>query len=325
MPTQDLIQKIEQARNSKVITYITGDREPFKTKIADDVVPIFAKHLDKAGQQEKISVFLYTRGGDMLAPLRLIKLLKSYTRQIEVIVPYRAHSAGTLIAIGADKIVMGRLAELSPVDPSTGHPFNPENPIDPKQKMQISVEDLHSYFLLAKEKAGVKDEQMVEVYKELVNKIHPLSLGNVYRAARMAKQITKKLLLMHFDLERDKETIEKIIKEITGDICIHGYPITRDEAKDIGLDIENADNNLGREIWQLYEAYAEKMELNKKFDPVALLGTQELASFEYCGAFIESLSLTDAFVFKGKLRRIVKDNKAGIDINIESSGWQEIN
>lgn len=323
MSTQNLIQQLEQLRNSKIIAYITGDREPFKTKIADDVVPIFNKHLDKIGTQGLISIFLYTRGGDMLAPLRLIKLLKSYTKQIEVIVPYRAHSAGTLIAIGADKIVMGRLAELSPVDPSTSHPFNPENPIDPKQKMQISVEDLHSYFLLAKEKAGVKDEQMVEVYKDLVSKIHPLSLGNVYRAARMAKQITKKLLLTHFDLQQDKEKIEKIIQEITGDICIHGYPITRDEAKEIGLNIENADNNLGRAIWQLYEAYAEKMELNKKFDPIVLLGSQEFAGFEYSGAFIESANSADAFVFKGKLRRIVKDNKAGIDINVESSGWEQ--
>jgi len=325
MPTKDLIQKIEQERNSKVVAYITGDREPFKTKIADDVIPIFAKHLERIGEQNLISIFLYTRGGDMLAPLRLIKLLKSYANQIEVIVPYRAHSAGTLIAIGADKIVMSRLGELSPVDPSTGHPFNPENPIDPKQKMQISVEDLYSYFLLAKEKAGVQDEQMVEVYKDLVNKIHPLSLGNVYRAARMAKQITKKLLLMHLDLEKDKEKIEKIIKEITGDICIHGYPITRDEAKDMGLNIENADNNLGQNIWQLYSAYAEQMELNKKFDPIALLGTQEFAELSYSGAFIESLSLTDAFIFKGKLRRVVKDNKPAIDINIESSSWEEIN
>ncbi|MFH1392517.1 MAG: hypothetical protein ABIG90_02450 [bacterium] len=325
MPTKNLIQKIEQSRGSKLVAYVTGDRDPFKTKIADDVVPIFNKHLDKIGQQDLISIFLYTRGGDMLAPLRLIKLLKSYTKQIEVIVPYRAHSAGTLIAIGADKIVMGRLGELSPVDPSTSHPFNPANPIDPKQKMQISVEDLHSYFLLAKEKAGVQDEQMVEIYKDLVKKIHPLSLGNVYRAARMAKQITKKLLLMHFNLERDKEKIEEIVKEITGDICIHGYPITRDEAKDIGLNIENADNNLGREIWQLYEAYAEKMELNTKFDPIALLGAQEFAEFNYSGAFIESANLLDSFVFKGKLRRIVKDNKAGIDINIESSGWEQIN
>jgi len=320
--TQNLIKKIEEKRNSKVITYVTGDRQPFVTKVADDIIPIFAKHLEKIGRQKTISLFLYTRGGDMITPIRLIKLIRSYADEIEMIIPYRAHSAGTLISIGADKIVMGRLGELSPVDPSTGHPFNPENPLNPKQKMEISVEDLNSYFLLAKEKAGVKDEQMVNVYEDLTAKIHPLSLGNAYRATRMAKQITEKLLLMHFDKNNDKEKIASIVKEITGDICIHGYPITRDEAADLGLNMIEPDSELEKTIWNLFETYAEKMELKKKFDPIAILGSQEVATFKYSGAFIESSDLTNSFVFNGKIRRMIKDNKASIDVNVESSAWE---
>jgi hypothetical protein len=324
METQNLIQKIEKSRSSKVITYVTGDRQPFVTKVAEDIIPIFAKHLEKIGKQDKISLFLYTRGGDMITPIRLIKLMRSYADEIEMIIPYRAHSAGTLISIGADKIVMGRLGELSPVDPSTGHPFNPENPLNQKQKMEISVEDLNSYFLLAKEKAGVKDEQMVNVFEDLTAKIHPLSLGNAYRATRMAKQITEKLLLMHFDKTDDKEKIESIVKEITGDICIHGYPITRDEADSLGLNMVEPDTELEKTMWELYENYAEKMELKKKFDPVAILGGQEMATFKYSGAFIESSDLTDSFVFNGRIRRIIKDNKASIDVNVESSAWESL-
>jgi hypothetical protein len=322
--TENLIQKIEKARNSKVITYVTGDRQPFVTKVAEDIIPIFARHLEKIGKQDKISLFLYTRGGDMITPIRLIKLMRSYADEIEMIIPYRAHSAGTLISIGADKIVMGRLGELSPVDPSTGHPFNPENPINKKQKMEISVEDLNSYFLLAKEKAGVKDEQMVNVFEDLTAKIHPLSLGNAYRATRMAKQITEKLLLMHFDKNNDKEKIESIVKEITGDICIHGYPITRDEADSLGLSVIEPDSDLEKTMWELFEVYAEKMELKKKFDPVAILGGQEMATFKYSGAFIESADLTDSFVFNGKIRRMIKDNKTSIDVNVESSAWESL-
>ncbi|MCK5123043.1 MAG: hypothetical protein KAQ87_02750 [Candidatus Pacebacteria bacterium] len=322
--TKNLIQKIQKSRNSKLITYVTGDRQPFVTKVAEDIIPIFARHLEKIGKQDKISLFLYTRGGDMITPIRLIKLMRSYANEIEMIIPYRAHSAGTLISIGADKIVMGRLGELSPVDPSTGHSFNPENPINKKQKMEISVEDLNSYFLLAKEKAGVKDEQMVNVFEDLTAKIHPLSLGNAYRATRMAKQITEKLLLMHFDKTDDQDKIESIVKEITGDICIHGYPITRDEADSLGLNMVEPDTELEKTMWELYENYAEKMELKKKFDPVAILGGQEMATFKYSGAFIESADLTDSFVFNGKIRRMIKDNKASIDVNVESSAWESL-
>ena len=322
--TQNLIKKIEKERNSKVITYVTGDRQPFVTKVADDIIPIFAKHLEKIGKQNKISLFLYTRGGDMITPIRLIKLIRSYANEVEMLIPYRAHSAGTLISIGADKIVMGRLGELSPVDPSTGHPFNPENPANPSQKMEISVEDLNSYFLLAKEKAGVKDDQMVNIFEDLTAKIHPLSLGNAYRATRMAKQIVGKLLLMHFNKDHDKETIEKITNEITGDICIHGYPITRDEAESLGLKMIEPEQNMESLMWELYEKYAERMELKKKFDPIAILGGQEMASFKFSGAFIESTDMADGFIFNGKIRRIIKDNKAKIDVNVESSIWENL-
>jgi len=89
----DLIKQIEQARSSRLIAYITGDRQPFATKIADDIIPIVAQHLEKIGKQKLISLFLYTRGGDMIAPIRLIKLIRSYAQQVEVIIPYRAPTA----------------------------------------------------------------------------------------------------------------------------------------------------------------------------------------------------------------------------------------
>ncbi|MBU4299273.1 hypothetical protein KJ636_04480 [Patescibacteria group bacterium] len=321
MNKQDLIKKIEEARDSRLITYITGDRQPFATRIADEVVPIFNRHLENFGHQKKISLFLYTRGGDMVAPLRLVKLIRSYTQDFELIIPYRAHSAGTLIALGANKILMGKLGELSPTDPSTMHPFNPVNPQNPQQKLEINVEDINSYFLLAKEKAGVKNEQMNEIYKQLGEKLHPLSLGNAYRAIRMAKQIAEKLLRIHI---KNEERIKKIVNAITSDICIHGYPITRDEAKDLGLEIEEPDAALEKDIWDLYDAYAKEMKLGIPFHPLEILDDKEMAEVKYTGAYIESDDLSNQFIFKGKVQKTIRDNKPAIDMHIDSQKWEQI-
>jgi len=133
MDKQTLISIIEGNRKSRLITYITGDRQPFATRIAEDTIPIFNRHLENLASTEKVSLFLYTRGGDLVTPLKLVKLIKSYCKEFELLIPYRAHSAGTLIALGADKIAMGRLAELSPVDPTTMHPFNPPDPSFPQR------------------------------------------------------------------------------------------------------------------------------------------------------------------------------------------------
>lgn len=325
MGRKELITGLERLRKSKVICYVTGDRAPFTTKVASDAVPLFEKHLRKIGVCNMISLFLYTRGGDILAPLSIVKLLRNYCQILEVVIPYHAHSAGTLLALGANKIVMGKMGELSPTDPSTGHPFNPQNPQIPQQKMEISVEDVNSYFLLAKEKAGIRDQGMVAVFNQLSEKIHPLALGNIYRGYRMAKTLSEKLLKLHMKPKRDEKKIRKIIDHLTGLISIHNYPVTRDEAKDLGLNIEFATGGMEDAIWAVYESYAEEMELGKPYNPLMLLGEENTKNFEQKAAFIESEQVTHAFLFRGVIQKsIVPPNQVAANVNVQSTSWEEV-
>ncbi|MCX6785858.1 MAG: hypothetical protein NTZ18_03360 [Candidatus Komeilibacteria bacterium] len=321
----DLIKKLETERNSRVISYATGDRPPFATKIAGDIIPLLGNLLDSIGKVKKISLLLYTSGGDMLAPIRIVKLIRNHCDDFEILVPYKAHSAGTLICLGADTIVMGKLGELTPVDPTTGHPFNPQDPNNPQQKLEVSVEDLNSYLLFAKEKAEVKSEQMIDAYKLLVEKLHPLSIGNAYRAYRMARLLTERLLWLHMDKEKDNEKIKKIIKEITGDITIHAYPIDRDEAIDLGLKIEKASGELDKAMCEIYEIYAEEMKLGQPFHPNELLAGKEIVEINKVGAYLETIDTSYQFTIIGKAQKIIRNNQPTIDINFESQSWVKKN
>jgi ATP-dependent protease ClpP protease subunit len=325
MTRADLIKKIETERKSRVISYATGDRPPFATKIAGDIVPLLGNLLDGIGKVKKISLLLYTSGGDMLAPIRIVKLIRNHCDEFEVLVPYKAHSAGTLICLGADTIVMGKLGELTPVDPTTGHPFNPQNPANPQQKLEVSVEDLNSYLLFAKEKAEVKSEQMIDAYKLLVEKLHPLSIGNAYRAYRMARLLTERLLWLHMDKEKDNEKIKKVVKEITGDITIHAYPIDRDEAADLGLKIEKATGEVDKSICEMYENYAEEMKLGQPFHPNELLAGKEMVEINKVGAYLETADTSYQFTITGKAQKIIRNNQPTIDINFESQSWVKKN
>ena len=94
-----LYEQIEKKFNTKLLTYITSDRRGFETQIAQDAIDIIINQLDKIGIVSKISLFLYTRGGETLSAWNLINLLRLYCDELEVIVPHKAHSAGTLISI----------------------------------------------------------------------------------------------------------------------------------------------------------------------------------------------------------------------------------
>lgn len=319
MSKTDLIKKLETERTSRVITYATSDRAPFATKIANDIIPLLGNQLDAIGKVKKISLFLYTSGGDMFAPIRIVKLIRNHCDEFEILVPYKAHSAGTLICMGADTIVMGKLGELTPVDPTTDHPFNPQNPSNPQQRLPVSVEDLNSYLLFAKEKAGVKEDQMIDSYKLLVEKLHPLSIGNAYRAYRMAKMVSERLLWLHMD--KNDEKIKKIVKEMTGDITIHAYPIDRDEATELGLKIEKATDGVDKTMRELYDIYADEMKLGQPFHPNELLAGKDAADFERPGAYLETTDLAYQFTFAGKVQKTIKNNQPSIDLNFESQSW----
>jgi ATP-dependent protease ClpP protease subunit len=91
---------IEKKRKTRVIGYFTGDRPNLETVIAGDVVNIFVDLLEEIGICQKISLFLYTNGGQTMAAWRLVNLLRSYCDDLEVIIPFKALSAGTLISLG---------------------------------------------------------------------------------------------------------------------------------------------------------------------------------------------------------------------------------
>ena len=91
-----LYTQLEKEFNSKMIAYVTSDRPNMGAQIASDVIDCFIDHLDKIGSCEKISLFLYTRGGDTSAARNIVNLLRMYCNTLQVIVPHKAHSSGTV-------------------------------------------------------------------------------------------------------------------------------------------------------------------------------------------------------------------------------------
>ncbi|MBU2262998.1 MAG: hypothetical protein KKF02_13950 [Proteobacteria bacterium] len=99
----ELIRKIQKPRGSKVIVYFTGDRQPFASQIAEDAVLPLYKHLlalkAVEPKMDKIDLFLYTRGGDVGVPWRIVTMLREFYSEISVLIPYKAYSAGTMVRL----------------------------------------------------------------------------------------------------------------------------------------------------------------------------------------------------------------------------------
>ncbi|MCK4241415.1 MAG: hypothetical protein KAX30_07305, partial [Candidatus Atribacteria bacterium] len=96
---ETLIGNLEKERGSKVIVYFTGDRQPFGSRIAEDVVRPLYEHLvnlDFNEGSKVIDLFLYSRGGDVSVPWRIASMVREFCKEFNVVVPYKAQSAATL-------------------------------------------------------------------------------------------------------------------------------------------------------------------------------------------------------------------------------------
>lgn len=319
-----IIRRIELSRNSRVIAYITADRRNLGAQLAEDVVPLFFEHLQRIGETERIDLFLYTRGGYTLAPNRLVHLLREHCKHLGVLIPWRAHSAGTTLALGANEIVMHRMGELGPIDPSVANEFNPVDPKDPegKRRITISVEDVTAYLSLATERANVPAQGMETVFGALTRELHPLALGNIHRQYLLIRTMGKRLLGLHMNLVEDAKKIDEIIDILTEKLYFHAYTISRHEAKNaVGLNVSYPEKALESDLWDLYLLYKEDLGLDGgeiNFETIA--GTDAAREFAVDSAVIESEDLLNSFRYKGTIRKRKVGEKVEFDVQVKS-GW----
>jgi hypothetical protein len=229
-----LIKEIETIRGSQVFTFLTSVRVGVPAQIAEDQVRVFFEHLLllPARPVEKLDLFLVSNGGNGVVPWRLVSLFREFATSFNVLIPYRAYSAATLIALGADHIVMGPFGEIGPIDPTVSNDFNPKED-GTGRILGISVEDVKAYVNFIKNTVGITHEdELVKAIEILAQKVHPLALGNVERFVLQNRMMARKILKTHMVGHDDEHVISEVVENLASKLYFHGHPINRREARD---------------------------------------------------------------------------------------------
>jgi Serine dehydrogenase proteinase len=315
-----LLQKIEKARNSRALLYVTGDRANQETIIHSDVLDHFVEHLDAVGVTGRISLILYTRGGDGMAAWSLFNLVRMFCDELEIIVPMKAHSAGTMMAIGADRIVMTKQATLSPIDPSINHALAPAvigAPVG--TRAPVSVEAVKGYLDLAKDALGTKH---ADVMLEISRQVHPLVLGETYRRRQQTQALAEKLLAPHVKSVEDRK---KIISFLSSDSGSHDYTLNRREVAALGLPVLKCPARLYEILSALYKDFRDEMKLRTPFSASEFPPNAQTA-FTNLRALIESTSAPAVqFITEGTfVRQSLPPPNVGeqVRVDVTAEGWR---
>lgn len=327
-----LIRQIEQARNSRLIVAIWGDRQNLGTHIAFDVQVLFFDHLQRIGETDRIDVLIYSTGGQTLAAWGLANLVREFCTHVGVLVPYRAYSAATLFALGANDIVMTRLGQLSPIDPSITTPLGPTVQVattpGQSQVVPVSVEDVVGYLNLARDEARLEGEESLrQVFERLSSQVHPLALGTVYRSRQQIQALAGRLLSFHIPDDQQSHR-DRIVETLTRALGSHDYLIGRREARDdIGLNVVEASADLENLILALFQEYSEVLQLTEPYNADGFLGSVDTKVGDFDRAIIESDGLTHLFRTNKQVKRVQVQQQGvtvpGIQELIFSERWVE--
>lgn len=317
---KNLIAALEDKRCSKVIVYFTGDRQPFGARIAEDAVRPLYDHLQSLefSGRKKLDLFLYSRGGDVSVPWRIASMIREFCDEFNVLVPYKAQSAATLLSLGADNIVMGRKAELGPIDPTLVKATAGEAVAPPQE---ISVEDVNSFLSFVRERANINDQvALAQMVGNLISQISPLTLGSVNRQSSHIRLVARKLLTSRKE-KIDEEKISAIIETLTEKIYSHGHGIGRREAKDIGLPVAKINDSTEEIVWKLYLEYEGLLQLTDPLHPEVELGNEEKKLLtDVPLAVVEStkkLHVHRASIELSRNRRVPPSPQINVNLNLQ--------
>jgi hypothetical protein len=330
-----IIQEIEKKRNSKVIAYVTSDRPDLSALIAGDVVSLVHEHILALKEEEraKLDLFIYSRGGQSDVPWSIVSMFREFSQKgsFSVLIPYRAHSAATVIALGADEIVMTKKAELGPIDITMGSgPYNPTEK-DSNQRLPISVEDVTGYFSLLEKVGCERPDEKMKGFELLTNHVHPLALGTVSRLLEETKLVALRLLSTRADPFSEEENHE-IMRRISSEVYSHNHAISRTEAvKYIGLkqvkSAEEEDIDIADELWALYGEYKELFHFEDPFKPEEYLISDNLEEYTWTDlnlACVESLKRFDICKKSMRVKRL-RQVPPTINLNLTNLNLPAIN
>ena len=245
---QELIREIQNRTGRPLVCYVSGIRSGIDE---DDIMP-FIDILHNVPPGETLEFLLHTPGGSGDAAEKLIRTVRGKVRQgqVHIIVPDFAKSAGTLMVLGADRVVMSDMSELGPIDPQMRFVDSGSG--------QVRWQPVQNYLDAYYEYSKTLTEQPDNVpARMMLDRLDPVTVKLWQATVNRARQSAETLLKIGMFRDNDGNW-SQAANELrdTRRWLSHSQMISWEDAKDphIGLVVEylHSESERWQGYWRLY-------------------------------------------------------------------------
>ena len=262
---RQLVENIESITKRTLVCYIAHPTHPAGIIHGKDPQILESVLQSTEIEGEALDLLISTPGGDPNAAEKIVHTCRSYAPSFRVIVVGSAMSAGTLIAMGADEILMTPNASLGPIDPQmivTG----PQG----QQQLRPAAAFVDAYHrLIEKTQQAIKSNEPPQPYLQLLSRIDPVHVEICLKAREHSRTLAVEFLstwMLHGSKDKVEQVVEHFFRE--GEQLSQGRAIMPDKAQQYGLKIRLVphEDTLSSLLWELQtraELYANSRDVAK--------------------------------------------------------------
>jgi hypothetical protein len=212
-------------------------------------INVFEELVFEADKTQDLHLLLATPGGDGEVAVRLVRSAQARCRELTVIIPDQAKSAGTILALGAHQILMGPTSDMGPIDP--------QMQFDGSANL-VSAKDIIAA-LDAAEAAVQANPESYPLHAALLSDVTALMIQQARSALARSEDLMHEALKSNPD--RTEEEVLQLcaaLKEPLIDVPkSHGAILGEEDAIKLGLPITFADpsSDQWKLLWRLWMKY----------------------------------------------------------------------
>ncbi len=231
--------------------------ESLGASIDSSDVPAIGDALLSIGEVDQLNLLISGPGGDGTIAEKIIELCRAHCKEFRVVIPNRAKSAATLIALGSDEIVMGYCSEIGPIDAQVmivvgGVPryVSAQSFIDSKKSLEADF------------KKAVKAKEDPRAVLQQIATLDVTFIDHCGKLMEFGNDVARKYLENHMFSKaapqaKKKALVDKVLKGLSsvGEFKVHGRMINGITAKDdlkLNVKLLGKSDEFWKDIWQYY-------------------------------------------------------------------------
>ena len=193
------------------------------------------------GDNGRLTLILHTPGGELAAVESIVDYLHAKFNYIEVVVPFLAMSAGAMISLASNLVILGKQSQLGPIDPQI-----------PSGYKRHSARAILEGFERAKEDIE-HNPKLAHLWAPILQNMGPSLMIEADKVLRYSKELVVKWLVQRmFAGEADaKAKAERIASyfnaeqsdELPNSVHIHGQRIGLQKMQELGVQTEMLEDN----------------------------------------------------------------------------------